>query len=197
MNTFNDIAPTSKITSMTWAEAVVDLITEKWIYTSFRCQNLKSFDRLYFDKARVDEMFRDKTWKLIDWRIKTTLVEIRKLYSWNIFIEWIDKEQSLDEIFEKKQKGVIVSCINVPWLFRKVLWTETIDWVKYIHLTPMLRDFTSPTESAVKLIYMFDEVKDTISLNSSNRTTLNNIAVSMYEVPDATFLNITDLNNGN
>lgn len=191
MNDFSKILPTSKISSASQSEAYVDLITDKWIYIWFRWQSLKQFDRLYFTKEQVNSFFINRTRTLIDWRIQTTLKEIRAHYN-SLFIEWIDEHISIDSIFNWDKVGTVVHCNNSRWI-RKVLWTKIVDWVKYIYLTPILPDLSSPTETAVRLCYKFDDIKDELSTTSRNKKTLDQLAIELFGVSDASFLFIKDM----
>ena len=191
MNDFSKILPTSKISSASQAEAYVDLITDKWIYISFRWQSLKQFDRLYFTKDKVNDFFASKIWTLIDWRIQTSLKEIRSHFN-SLFIEWIDEAVSIDTIFDWDKTGTTVFNTTTRWM-RKILWTETIDWVRYIYLTPILWDLSSPTETAVRLCYKFDDIKDELSTTPQNKKTLDQLASELFGVKDASFLNIKDM----
>lgn len=196
MNQFKDILPTSKLTSMNNTEAYVDLITEKWIYISYRWQSLKQFDRLYFSKDSVNEFLKNKTWKLIDWRIKTSLKEIRDMYSSSLFIKWIDKEQSAQEIYDN---DIVWAILYAKWNsgVRKYIKKEIKDWVKYIWTTPLLTNMNSPTECNVKLCYKLDDIIEELSWTPTKIMTLDQIAQQRFDVEDASYLNITDLPDGN
>lgn len=195
MNTFNDINKTSKLSTPTWLTASVDLITDEWIYIWFRWQSLKQFDRLYFRKDVVDNFFEEWIWSLIDWRVKASLEEMRQ-HIGNLFIIWVDKEIDINDLFNTNSDIEYVYDI-VSWQPRKVLWTEIIDNVKYLYLTPVLGQRMSPTETAIKLKYKFDDIKKEISATAANKMTLDEIAKKHYSVTDATFLHITDMPDAN
>lgn len=191
MNTFNDINKTSKLSTPTWLTASVDLITDEWIYIWFRWQSLKQFDRLYFRKDVVDNFFEEWIWSLIDWRVKASLEEMRQ-HIGNLFIIWVDKEIDINDLFNTNSDIEYIYDI-VSWQPRKVLWTEIINNIKYLYLTPVLNQRRSPTETAIKLKYKFDDIKKEISATAANKMTLDEIAKKLYSVTDATFLHITDM----
>lgn len=188
MNDFSKILPTSKLSSMTDCEAKVDLITDVWIYISFRWQSLKQFDRLYFTKEQVNEFFKKKIWTLIDGRIQTSIDEIRGKYS-NLFIEWIDELKEAKDIVKNDIKNSILYWKWNSWV-RRYLWKKTTDWIEYVCLTPLLATFNSPTESKVKLRYKYDDIIDELSGTPTNIKTLDQIAIELFWVKDASFLNI-------
>lgn len=191
MNTFDNIQQTSKITSASWLEACVDLITDKGIYIWFRWQSLKQFDRLFFTKDNINEFFSRNIWTLVDWRINTSLKKIREKMG-DVFIVWVDKESSIDSVFDEGSNIEYVYDIT-SWQKRKVLWIEIINGVKYINLSPMLGSKYASAEANIKLIYKFDDIKNEICTTARKRLTLDEIAESLYSVSNASFLNITDL----
>lgn len=192
MNKFTDIKPTSKLTSLTNQEAIVDLITDEGIYISYRWASLKQYHRLYFTKNQVENMFESKKRLLVDWRMKITIAELRKYCGSMSFIEWIDKIIPLEEVISNNIVWHIIYDVNSNSCRKFFGISED---KKTIILSPSWTSIKEAEVTKIKVNYNYDDIKNFISSTPKNTISLDEIARKMW-LKNSSFFLITDLSNG-
>lgn len=94
------------ITTKDWVEAIVDIVTDSWIYISGRWKKFNHPDRLFLTNKMLSDLLISKEAKVTSWELILNREQLMIFYTrrnWlsNSLIEWLDIIPSEDE-FKKK-----------------------------------------------------------------------------------------------
>jgi len=131
---FWDLTDTSKIESISWHTAEVDILTNDWVYITLWWQTKWKPERLYFNKETVNKLLDNKKRKYIDWRFKLTkqqAIDVCKT-KW-IMVEWIMDMKSDDNIKNDSVSiwdVIYISEDNYNWKLESRILNILKDWNK-------------------------------------------------------------------